>query len=162
MYVCNILEKELNADNAYVRRVREIAAKEKAKVVVVSAEVEAEISQLPESERQAFLTALDLQESGLTKVIREGYDLLHLITFFTAGPKEVHAWTIPHGSTALRAAGEIHSDFERGFIRAEINAYGDLDRFGSEAAVLDAGLLHVEGRDYIIQDGDVLMVRFHV
>jgi GTP-binding protein YchF len=162
MYLCNVHEKELTADNIYVKQVREIAAKENAKVVVVSAAVEAEISQLPESDQQAFLTELGLQESGLSKVIHEGYDLLHLITFFTAGPKEVHAWTVKQGAPAPLAAGEIHSDFEHGFIRAEIMKCTDLDRLGSEAAVQDAGLLHVEGRDYIIEDGDVMMVRFNV
>jgi len=98
----------------------------------------------------------------LSKVIREGYDLLHLITFFTAGPKETHAWTVKQGTTAPQAAGEIHSDFEKGFIRAEIIKYPDLDHLGTESAVRDAGLLHIEGRDYIIEDGDVMMVRFNV
>lgn len=162
MYVCNVHEKELTTDNAYVNQVREVADKENAKVVIISAVVEAEISQLPESDRQAFLKELGLQESGLSKVVREGYDLLHLITFFTVGPKEVHAWTVKKGTVALHAAGEIHSDFEKGFIRAEIIKYSDLDRLGSEAAVRDAGLLHVEGRDYIMEDGDVMMVRSNI
>jgi ribosome-binding ATPase len=162
MYVCNVHEKELTADTAYVNHVRNIAAKEHAKVIIVSAAVEAELSQLPESDRQTFLTELGLQESGLSRVIREGYDLLHLITFFTAGPKEVHAWTLKQGTTASKAAGEIHSDFEQGFIRAEITRYADLDRLGSEAAVRDAGLLHVEGRNSIVEDGDIMMVRFNV
>jgi ribosome-binding ATPase len=162
MYLCNVHEKELSADNTYVHQVRELAAKENAQVVVVSAAVEAEISQLPESDRPAFLAELGLQESGLSKVIREGYDVLHLITFFTAGPEEVHAWTVQQGATAPQAAGEIHSDFERGFIRAEIISYADLDRHGSEAAVRDAGRLRAEGRDYKIEDGDVLFVRFNL
>ncbi|RPI07037.1 MAG: redox-regulated ATPase YchF [Ignavibacteriae bacterium] len=162
MYVCNVHERELSGINNYVEQVRETAAKENAKVVTVSAAVESEISQLPESERQAFLTGLGLQESGLSKVIREGYDLLHLITFFTAGPKEVHAWTVKRRTTAPQAAGEIHSDFEQGFIRAEIIKYANFDRLGTEAAVRDAGLLHVEGREYIIEDGDVMFVRFNV
>jgi hypothetical protein len=162
MYVCNVNEKELTADTTYVNQVREVAAKENAKVVVVSASIEAEISLLPENDRQTFLAELGLQESGLSKVIREGYDLLHLITFFTAGRKEVHAWTANQGATAQQAAGEIHSDFEQGFIRAEIMKCADLDRLGSEAAVRDAGLLHIEGRDSIIEDGDVLFVRFNV
>ena len=162
MYACNVSEKELHADNAHIRQVREIAAKEKTNMVIVCAEVEAEISQLPEQERQEYLNALGLQESGLSQLLRVGYNLLHLLTFFTAGQKEVHAWTIARGSTAVQAAGKIHSDFERGFIRAEIHTYADVDRLGSEAAVHEAGLLHVEGRDYILQDGDVLLVRFHV
>ena len=162
MYICNVHEKELTADNAYVNQVREIAVKEQAKVVVVSAAVEAEIAQLPENDRPAFLAELGLRESGLHKVIREGYDVLHLITFFTAGPKEVHAWTVKNGTTAPQASGEIHTDFEQGFIRAEILKCSDLDRLGSEAAVREAGLLHVEGRDYILEDGDVMTVRFNV
>ncbi|MCX6123002.1 MAG: redox-regulated ATPase YchF [Ignavibacteriales bacterium] len=162
MYLCNVHEKELTADNTYVNQVREVAAIENAKVVIASAAVEAEISQLPESDRQAFLAELGLQESGLSKVIHEGYELLHLITFFTAGTKEVHAWTMKQGVTAPQAAGEIHSDFEQGFIRAEIIKCADLDRLGSEAVIRDAGLLHVEGRDYIIEDGDVMFVRFNV
>ena len=145
MYVCNVHEKDLGRENTHVQRVREIAAKEGAKVVVVSAAVEAEVAELPESERQHFLEGLGLQESGLSKVIHEGYDLLHLITFFTAGPKEVHAWTTHRGATAPNAAGEIHSDFERGFIRAEIMKFADLDRLGSETAVKEAGLLGIEG-----------------
>jgi len=162
MYVCNVHEKEFTVDPTYVNQVREVAAKDNAKVVIVSASIEAEISLLPENERQAFLSELGLQESGLNKVIREGYDLLHLITFFTAGPKEVHAWTVRQGATAQQAAGEIHGDFEQGFIRAEIMKYTDLDRLGSEAAVRDSGFLYVEGRDSIIQDGDVMFVRFNV
>ncbi len=162
LYVCNVHEKELTADNAYVKQVREVAAKENAKVVLVSAEVEAEISQLPESDRPVFLAELGLQESGLSKVIREGYDVLHLINFFTTGSKETHAWTVKKGTTALHAAGKIHTDFEQGFIRAEIIKFDDINRLGTEAAVRDAGLLHVEGREYLIEDGDVMFVRFNV
>jgi len=162
MYVCNVREEDLTKENAYVQAVREVAAKEEAKVVVVSAAVEAEIAELPESERADFLAGLGLKESGLTKVIHEGYDLLHLITFFTSGPKEVHAWTVRKGSTAPQAAGEIHSDFEQGFIRAEIIKFADLDRLGTELAIKEAGLLHIEGREYIMEDGDLLVVRFNV
>lgn len=162
MYVCNVHERDLTRGNAYVDAVRAVAAREGAKVVVVSAAVEAEIAELPEDERSAFLEGLGLQESGLSKVIREGYDLLHLITFFTAGPKEVHAWTVKRGATAPEAAGEIHSDFEKGFIRAEIIKFADLDKLGSEVAVKEAGLLHIEGREYVIEDGDIMVVRFNV
>ncbi len=162
MYVCNVHEADLKTGNAYVEAVRTVAAKEDARVVVVSAAVEAEIAELPITERSDFLASLGLQESGLSKVIREGYDLLKLITFFTAGPKEVHAWTVHKGSTAPQAAGEIHSDFEQGFIRAEIIKFADLDRLGSELAVKEAGLLHIEGREYCIEDGDLLVVRFNV
>ncbi len=162
MYVCNVHENDLLSENAYVQKVREIAAKEGAKVVVVSAAVEAEIAELPEEEHHAFLEGLGLHESGLDQVIHEGYALLHLITFFTAGPKEVHAWTIHTGERAPEAAGAIHSDFERGFIRAEIMSFADIDKHGSEAAVRDAGTMRVEGKDYVVQDGDVIYFRFNV
>ncbi|MEO8166798.1 MAG: redox-regulated ATPase YchF [bacterium] len=162
MYVCNVHEKEVNAENDYVKAVREIAAKEGAKVVTVSAAVEAEVAELPIEERAGFLAELGLKESGLNKVVREGYDLLHLITFFTAGPKEVHAWTVRKGSTAPQAAGAIHSDFEKGFIRAEIIKYNDLTRLGSEQAIKDSGLLHIEGKEYLVEDGDIVHFRFNV
>lgn len=162
MYVCNVHEKEVAAENDYVKAVREIAAKEGAKVVTVSAAVEAEVAELAVEERSGFLAELGLQESGLNKVVREGYDLLHLITFFTAGPKEVHAWTVRKGSTAPQAAGVIHSDFEKGFIRAEIMKYDELVRLGTEQAVKDNGLLHIEGKEYLIEDGDIVHFRFNV
>ncbi len=162
MYVCNVHENDLLKENDHVRKVREIAAKEGAKVVVVSAAVEAEIAELPEEEHHAFLEGLGLHESGLDQVIHEGYALLHLITFFTAGPKEVHAWTIHKGELAPQAAGAIHSDFERGFIRAEVMSFVDIDKHGSEAAVREAGAMRVEGREYVVQDGDVVYFRFNV
>ena len=162
MYVCNVHENEIKSENAYVREVRAIAAREEAKVVVVSAAVEAEIAELAESERSHFLQELGLKESGLSQVIREGYDLLHLITFFTAGPKEVHAWTIKKGSTAPQAAGVIHTDFEKGFIRAEIMKFEDLNRLGSEAGVKENGLLYIQGREYLVEDGDIVFFRFNV
>ena len=162
MYVCNVHERDLRRENSHVEAVRTIAAKEGAKVVVVSAAVEAEIAELPEQERAEFLEGLGLGESGLSRVIREGYDLLRLVTFFTAGPKEVHAWTTHTGTRAPQAAGEIHSDFEAGFIRAEVIPFADLDRLGTEAAVRGAGLLRIEGRDYVVSDGDILFIRFNV
>ncbi len=162
MYVCNVHEKMTAAEGKHVEEVRAIAAKEGAKVVVVSASVEAEVAELPQGERKSFLESLGLKESGLSKVIREGYDLLHLITFFTAGPKEVHAWTVERGTHAPQAAGAIHSDFERGFIRAEIMSFSDLDILESEVAVKDKGLMRVEGREYEIRDGDVAYFRFNV
>jgi len=113
-------------------------------------------------ERKGFLASLGLEESGLDRVIREGYSLLQLITFFTANPKELHAWTVRRGTTAPEGAGEIHSDFQRGFIRAEVIRFDDLARLGTEQAVKDAGLLAIEGKDYRIQDGDVVFFRFHV
>lgn len=162
MYVCNVHERDLVTENAHVASVRSVAAREDARVVVVSAAVEAEVAELPEEERSLFLEGLGLKESGLSKVIREGYDMLHLVTFFTAGPKEVHAWTVERGTSAPQAAGVIHSDFERGFIRAEIMTFADLDRLGSETAVKEQGLLRIEGKEYTIQDGDVVYFRFNV
>jgi GTP-binding protein YchF len=162
MYVCNVHEKDLPAENIYVKQVHEIAAKDETRVVVISAAVEAEIAELPKSEQLDFLSGLGLKESGLSKVIREGYNLLHLITFFTSVHNELHAWTIQKGTTAPQAAGKIHTDFEHGFIRAEIIKFADLDRLGSETAIKDAGLLHIVGHDYIIEDGDVMFVRFNV
>ncbi|MCX7983688.1 MAG: redox-regulated ATPase YchF [Bacteroidetes bacterium] len=162
LYVCNVHERDLCNENEYVRAVRTIAAKEGARVVVVSAETEAEIAEFPELERTEFLEGLGLQESGLQRVIREGYELLNLITYFTTGQKEVRARTVQKGTTALKAAGQIHSDFERGFIRAEIIKFSDLDRIGSEQGVRDAGLLYIHGRDYILEDGDIMYVRFNI
>ena len=162
MYVCNVREDEINSEGNLVRKVRDIAAKEDATVVVVSAAVEAEVAELALTERAEFLSGLGLTESGLDRVIRAGYHLLRLITFFTVGPKEAHAWTVRKGSTIQQAAGVIHSDFERGFIRAEIMKYADLDRYGSEQALRDKGLVHTEGKDYLTEDGDIVFVRFNV
>jgi len=162
MYVCNVHEKDLLTENEYVQQVRLAAEKEGARVVTVCAAVEAEVAELPPAERQGFLESLGLKESGLTKVVHEGYSLLNLITFFTAGPKEVHAWTIPVGTRAPGAAGVIHSDFEKGFIRAEIMKFEDLHRLGTEQAVKDAGLLHIEGKEYVMEDGDIVHFRFNV
>jgi hypothetical protein len=162
MYVCNVDERYAATGNEHVRRVEEVAAREMAKVVTVSAEVEAEVAELSAEEQQEFLESLGLRESGLSKVVREGYDLLHLITFFTVSPKEVHAWTVPRGATAPQAAGRVHSDFERGFIRAEVMRYADVVGLGSEQAVKEKGLLAIEGREYQVQDGDVLFFRFNV
>jgi ribosome-binding ATPase YchF (GTP1/OBG family) len=130
--------------------------------VVVSAAIEAEIATLPVEERAGFLADLGLKETGLTRVIRAGYELLGLITFFTAGPKESRAWTVEKGSKAPQAAGAIHSDFERGFIRAETIAFGDFIACGGEAGARDAGKLRSEGKEYVVQDGDVLLFRFNV
>jgi ribosome-binding ATPase YchF (GTP1/OBG family) len=149
-------------DNDYVAAVREIAAKEGAKVAMVSAGVEAEVAELPIDERKGFFKELGLQESGLDKVVHEGYDLLHLIAFFTLGQKEVHAWTVCKAAAAPDAAGVIHPNLENGFIRAEIIEYADLVRLGSEQAVQDNGLLLVEGKEYLVEDGDIVYIRFNV
>lgn len=162
MYIANVDEGSVKTGNKYVEAIREIASREGAKVVVVSGKIEAELSQLAADERTAFLSDLGLNESGLERVIHGGYSLLNLITFFTAGPKEVHAWTVQSNTCAPKAAGKIHSDFEKGFIRMEVMKCEDLIRIGSEQGVKEAGLLHVEGKDYTVQHGDVVLVRFSV
>ncbi|WP_375390661.1 redox-regulated ATPase YchF [uncultured Sphingomonas sp.] len=162
LYVCNVDEADAANGNALSARVFEKARAEGAEAVVVSAAIEAEIATMPAVERGEFLAELGLTETGLARVIRAGYRLLHLLTFFTAGPKEARAWTIPVGAKAPQAAGAIHSDFERGFIRAETIAYDDYVRLGGEAAAREAGKLRSEGKDYVVQDGDVMLFRFNV
>jgi hypothetical protein len=133
-----------------------------AKSVVVSAAIEAEISQMPEGDRAAFLGSLGLEDSGLDRVIRAGYELLGLITYFTVGPKEARAWTVTRGTKAPGAAGVIHGDFERGFIAAETIAYDDYVALGGEGGAKEAGKMRVEGKEYVVKDGDVLLFRFNV
>ena len=168
MYIANVAEDELAAaiaapgEHPLVAEVQKIAADEGAPVVVVSARIEAELAELPPDEKAAFLDDLGLKETGLDRVIRTGFDLLGLITYFTAGEKEVRAWTIRKGTKAPQAAGVIHSDFERGFIRAEVIAYDDLVKAGSEKAAREMGLVRLEGKDYLVQDGDVCHFRFNV
>jgi ribosome-binding ATPase YchF (GTP1/OBG family) len=160
--VCNVNESDAAGGNALSARVFEKAAAENAKAVVVSAAIESEIATLAAEEREAFLADLGLRATGLARVIRAGYELLGLITFFTAGPKESRAWTVHKGARAPEAAGEIHTDFERGFIRAETIAYDDYVACGGEAGARDAGKLRSEGKDYVVQDGDVMLFRFNV
>ena len=164
VYLANVDDTDLPdaAKNPHVHRLREQAAAEGAQVVVISGKIEAEISQLDESERGAYLNDFGLDEPGLNKVIRSGYELLGLHTFFTTGEDENRAWTIGRGWKAPQAAGVIHSDFERGFIRAETYHYDDLMKHRSEQAIRDAGLLRLEGRDYVVRDGDVIHFRFNV
>ena len=162
LYVCNVDEGDAAEGNALSARVFEKARAEGAEAVVVSAAIEAEIATLDPEERQAFLADLGLAETGLARVIRAGYALLHLITFFTAGPKEARAWTVHKGAKAPQAAGEIHTDFERGFIRAETIAFDDYVKYGGEAGAREAGKLRQEGKDYVVQDGDVMLFRFNV
>jgi GTP-binding protein YchF len=162
LYVCNVDENDAAAGNAMSASVFEKAAAEGARAVVVSAAIEAEIVTLPPEEREAFLADLGLQETGLSRVIRAGYELLGLLTFFTAGPKESRAWTVRRGAKAPEAAGAIHTDFERGFIRAETIAFADYVACGGEAGARDAGKLRSEGKEYVVQDGDVLLFRFNV
>ena len=162
LYVCNVDETEAAEGNAHSARVFEKAKAENAIAVVISAAIEAEIATLPSDEREAFLSDLGLEETGLSRIIRAGYDLLGLITFFTAGPKESRAWTVHRGAKAPEAAGEIHTDFERGFIRAETIGFDDYISTGGEAGAKDAGKMRSEGKDYVVQDGDVLLFRFNV
>jgi GTP-binding protein YchF len=160
MYVCNVDEASADQGNIYSDRVKEHAAKEGAAAVVVSAKIESEIAVLPESEQKAYLEAIGLTEPGLSRVIRAGYALLHLVTFFTAGPKEARAWTIEQGTKAPQAAGVIHTDFEKGFIRAETIAYDDYVANRGEAGAREAGKFRLEGKDYVVADGDVMHFRF--
>ncbi|MFQ3595752.1 MAG: redox-regulated ATPase YchF [Sphingomonadaceae bacterium] len=156
LYVCNVEEASAATGNAHSARVADKAAQEGAACVIVSAAIEAEIIALPPEERADFLASLGLGETGLARVIRAGYDLLGLVTFFTAGPKEARAWTVTRGATAPQAAGVIHSDFERGFIRAETISYADYVALGGEARAREAGRLRAEGKTYVVQDGDVM------
>jgi GTP-binding protein YchF len=162
MYIANVDEAGLRADNAHLTALRARAAAEHAVVVPVCAAIEAEIAQLPEEERAEFLRDLGLSEPGLNRFIRGAYELLGLITYFTAGPKEVRAWTVRRGSTAPQAAGVIHTDFERGFIRAEVIAYDDYIQYRGEAGAREAGRLRLEGKEYLVQEADVMHFRFNV
>jgi ribosome-binding ATPase len=162
LYVCNVEEAAAASGNAFSARVAERAAVEGARAVVVSAAIEAEVAQLPEADRGEFLAGLGLHDSGLDRVIRAGYDLLGLITFFTVGPKEAHAWTVVRGTKAPQAAGVIHGDFERGFIACETIAYEDYIACDGEAGAKEAGKMRVEGKEYRVADGDVVLFRFNV
>jgi GTP-binding protein YchF len=163
LYICNVEERAAAEGNAQSARVVDHARKQGAASVVISAAIEAEVAQLAdEAEKRAFLAHLGLAEAGLTRVIHAGYRLLDLVTFFTVGPKEAHAWTVPQGTRAPQAAGAIHSDFEKGFIRAETISYADFIAHGGEQGAKEAGKMRLEGADYLIQDGDVLHFRFNV
>jgi ribosome-binding ATPase len=160
LYVCNVDEASAAAGNAYSAQVEALAKAESAGCVVISAKIEAELAELQPEERRAYLAELGLAEPGLNRLIREGYKLLGLITYFTAGPKEARAWTVTRGTRAPQAAGVIHTDFEKGFIRAETIAYDDYVALSGEAGARDAGKLRLEGKDYEVKDGDVLHFRF--
>lgn len=162
LYVCNVDEESAAEGNAFSARVFEKAKAEGANAVIVSAAIESELVGMDPEERSVFLEEMGLHETGLARVIRSGYELLHLITFFTVGPKEARAWTTHQGAKAPEAAGEIHSDMQRGFIRAETIAYDDFVSLGGENAARDAGKLRQEGKEYIIKDGDVLHFKFNV
>ena len=161
LYVCNVAEADAATGNEHTQAVEKMAAAQGAGTVIISAAIEAEVAQLPDDEEREFLASMGLEEPGLDKLIRAGYDLLHLITYFTAGPKETRAWTIEKGTKAPQAAGVIHSDFERGFIRAQTIAYDDYVALGGEVAAKEAGKARDEGKEYVVQDGDVMLFRFN-
>ncbi|HEY2094038.1 MAG TPA: redox-regulated ATPase YchF [Thermoanaerobaculia bacterium] len=162
LFVANVAENDLGTETPLLAKVRKVAADKRGEVVVICGELEAQIAQLPPDERTDFLKEMGLEEPGLDVLIRAAYKLLDLETFFTAGPKEARAWTIHRGSRAPQAAGKIHSDFERGFIRAETIAYDDYIAAGNEQAARAAGKMRSEGKDYVVQDGDVILFRFNV
>ena len=163
LYVCNVDEASAKSGNAYVEKVKSGVAEEDAGLLILAVSIEADINELDSfEERQLFLEDLGLEEAGAAKLIREAYSLLNQQTYFTAGEKEVRAWTIPVGATAPQAAGVIHTDFEKGFIRAEVIRFKDYEALGSEVKVKEAGKMRVEGKDYVVQDGDVMHFRFNV
>ena len=162
LYVANVAEDDLAGAHPFVAQVQELAAREGAKTVTICGRIESEIAELDADEKHGFLADLGLAESGLDRLVRCGYELLGLITYFTAGKKEVRAWTIPVGAKAPQAAGVIHSDFEKGFIRAEVIAYKDFLAAGGEAGAKEKGLMRLEGKEYVVQDGDVMHFRFNV
>ncbi|WP_099203515.1 redox-regulated ATPase YchF [Miniphocaeibacter massiliensis] len=165
IYVANVSEEDVADDgksNEYVGQIREFAKTENAEVVVISAQIEQEISELEDEEKQEFLEAMGIEESGVNSLIKASYSLLGLMSFLTAGPQETRAWTIKKGTKAVDAAGKIHTDISRGFIRAEIVSYNDLTTLGSMNAAKEKGLVRLEGKDYIMQDGDVVHFRFNV
>ncbi len=163
LYLCNVDEGSVKSGNEYVERVKEAVKDENAEVLVIGAKIEADITELETyEERQMFLDELGLDEPGVNRLIRSAYALLNLQTYFTAGVKEVRAWTITKGMTAPQAAGVIHTDFEKGFIRAEVMKYDDFTTYGSEAAVKEAGRFKVEGKEYVVEDGDIMHFRFNV
>ena len=163
LYVCNVGENEVTTGNSWTEKVATMAKSQGAKSVVISAKIEEEVAQLSEvAEKNEFLDALGLSESGLASVVRAGYGLLDLITFFTSGPKETRAWTIKHGAKAPQAAGVIHTDFERGFIKAETIDFDTFIELGGEQGAKDAGKMRQEGKDYLVKDGDILMFKFNV
>ncbi|MCC6816735.1 MAG: redox-regulated ATPase YchF [Saprospiraceae bacterium] len=162
MYVCNVDEESLHTGNKYTEQLKPIIQKENAELILICAGIEAEISELPEEEREAFFSDVGLTEPGIYKISKAAYKLLNLITYFTAGEKEVRAWTVLNGSKAPQAAGVIHTDFEKGFIRAEVIHYADYINYKTEAACKTAGKLSIEGKEYIVQDGDIMHFRFNV
>ena len=162
LYICNVSEEDATTGNKYSKLVQDIANKEDAVSILISAKIESEISQLQPEEKNEYLVELGLKQSGLEQVIQSGYKLLNLITYFTSGVQESRAWTVPKGSSAPRAAREIHTDFEKGFIRAEVVSYEDYVNLGGEKKSKEAGKMRVEGKDYLVEDGDVIYFRFNI
>lgn len=163
LYLCNVDEAAVKSGNEHIEKVKAIVEKEKAEMLMIAAEIESEIGQLEsEEDRKEFLAEMGLDEPGLNKLIKSAYKLLSLYTYFTAGEKEVRAWTIPKGAKAPQAAGVIHTDFEKGFIRAEVIQFNDFIALGSEIACKEAGKLSVEGKEYVVKDGDIMHFRFNV
>ena len=162
LYIANVSEEGLNKASVFEGALRELAAREQVEVIPICAQVESELAEMEEDEAQAFMGEMGIPHSGTVQLARSGYQLLNQITYFTAGKKEVRAWEVQSGSSAPQAAGKIHSDFEKGFIRAEVYHFDDLDSLGSETAVREAGRWRLEGRDYIVQDGDIMHFRFNV
>ena len=162
IYVANVNEEDIIKENEYVKKLKEYASKEKAEVVVICAKIEAELSELEDEDKKEFLNDLGIEESGLDKLIKSSYKLLGLSTYLTAGPDEVRAWTYKQGMKAPECAGIIHTDFQKGFIKAEIMSFEDLKKYGSELKVKEAGKLRLEGKDYVMQDGDICHFRFNV
>ena len=161
LYVCNVAEDDAATGNAHTKAVEVMAEAQGASVIIISAAIEAEVAQLPDAEAAEYLETMGLEEPGLNRLIRAGYELLHLITFFTVGPKEARAWTVERGAKAPQAAGEIHTDFERGFIRAQTIAYDDYVRLGGEQAAKEAGKARDEGKEYVVHDGDIMLFKFN-
>ena len=162
LYVCNVDEESASTGNKHSEKISKMADIENAKTIVISAKIESELSQLEDNDKSEYLSGIGIAEPSLNRLIYSGYELLDLMTYFTAGPNESRAWTIPNGSTAPRAAREIHTDFESGFIRAEVISYAEYVKLGGEQKSKDAGRMRVEGKDYIVKDGDVIYFRFNV
>jgi len=162
IYVANVNEDEILTENEYVKKLKDYASKENAEVIVICAKIESELSELEDADKQEFLKDLGIEESGLDKLIKKSYSLLGLSTFLTGGTDEVRAWTFKQGMTAPECAGIIHTDFQRGFIKAEVMSYSDLENYGTELKVKEAGKLRLEGKEYIMQDGDICYFRFNV
>ena len=162
IYVANVSEYDLKDGNEYTRQVQEYASKHNAEVVLISAKIEEELAELGEEEAKEYLTELGIEDSGIARMIKTVYKLLKLITFITAGEKEVRAWTCAEGTKAPQAAGVIHTDFEKGFIRAEITPYEEFSKLGSYVACKEKGVTRLEGKEYIVQDGDLVHFRFNI